>query len=192
MAKEHFPAGPRSEAELLGEITGLLREFKANPNHSALIGKPEGNPVQIRPAFPSASDMTSRWVQGIDSAGDNYVRGVQTPRANFKVAALQNKEAWKAGITKAVAEDAFAKGMSQVNEDEAIAIAVAVGSQGWANGAKARQNKHTRIMGRVSPLMAAAVESVRRKPAVTDADRETRAIEMIRAGRAVGKALRGG
>ena len=192
MPKEHFPASPRSETELLGEITGLLREFTANPNHPALMGKPEGNPVQIRPAFPSASEMTARWTAGIDAAGDNYVRGVQAPRANFKTAALANKDAWKAGINKAVAEDAFAKGMQNVNEDEAIAIAVAVGSQGWANGAKARTGKHTRIMGKVAPLMAAAVETVRRKPAVTDADREARAVEMIRAGRAVGKALRGG
>ncbi len=191
MTEQRSGSAPRTEAELLGEIANTLAAFKSNPNHPALIGKPEGNPVQIRPAFPSASEMTSRWVQGIDASGDNYVRGVQAPRANFKVAALANKDAWKQGVNKAVAEDAFAKGMSNVNEDEAIATAVAIGSGGWAAGAKARQSKHTRIMGKVAPLMAAAVDTVRRKPAVTDADREARAVEMIRAARAVGKALRG-
>ncbi len=192
MAEQRSGSAPRSEAELLGEINANLAAFKANPKHPALIGKPEGNPVQIRPAYPSADEMTRRWTAGIDASGDNYVRGVQAPKANFKTAALANKEAWKTGVTKAAAEDRFAKGMQNVNEDEAIATAVAIGSAGWAAGAKARAPKHTRVMGKVSTLMAAAVAAVRSKPAVTDADREARAVEMIRAARGVGKALRGG
>lgn len=192
MSKDRVPVGPRSEAELLGEVIGLLREFKVNPNHPALIGKPEGNPVATRPAYPSASTLNARWKEGIDASGDHWIEGVRSPRANFKTAAIAQKEAWKAGITKAVADDAFAKGMQGVNEDEAIAIAEAVGSDGFKRGATARANKHLRVAGKLSPLMAAAVTAVRSRPAVTDADRETRAVEMIRGARGVGKALRGG
>jgi hypothetical protein len=56
----------------------------------------------------------------------------------------------------------------------------------------ARGAKHERVMGRVAPLMASAVSAVRNMPSVTDADREARAVAMIRAGRDVGRKLKGG
>jgi hypothetical protein len=46
-------------------------------------------------------------------------------------------------------------------------------------------------MARVVPLMTAAVNAVRAMPAVTDADRENRAVAMIREGRKVGQKLAG-
>lgn len=192
MSTKPTTAGPRSEAELMADMNGLLREFNSNPNHPALIGKPDGNPVQIRPAFPEPAQLTNDWINGIANNKEKYVRGVQAPRANFKAAALAQKGAWKEGVTKAIADDAFAKGMSQVNEDEAIATAVAIGGDGLERGARARTAKHTRKMEKWRPLAAAAIETVRRMPAVTDADREKRSIEMQRAFKAGGKALRGG
>ncbi len=167
MTEPRSGSAPRTEAELLAEMNGLMREFNANPKHPALIGKPDGNPVQIRPAFPEAAQLTNDWINGIANNKEKYTRGVQAPRANFKVAALAQKGAWKEGVTKAIADDAFAKGMSAVNEDEAIAIAVAVGGDGLERGARARTAKHTRKMDKWRPIAAAAIETAVCPPSQT-------------------------
>ncbi len=95
-------------------------------------------------------------------------------------------------MAKSIAEDRFLKGVQASDPNEAIATAVAVGASGYTQGALARGAKHERIMGKVAPLMASAVGAVRAMPAVTDADREARAIAMIRGGREVGRKLKGG
>ena len=181
-----------SMADLAEQIAGRLAAYDANPQHPDLVGHPEGNPVQIRPAFPDAATFTARLVQGVQANAGRYAEGVQAPRKNFKAAALAANAAWKAGVTAAVAGDRFAAGMGGVNEDEAIQTAVTVGAQTYVQGVTGRQAKITRIMGDVAPKMAAAVATVRALPANSDADREARAIGMIRAARAVGLSRRGG
>ena len=59
-------------------------------------------------------------------------------------------------------------------------------------GVTGRQQKIQRIMNDVAPMMAAAVSQVRNLPANTDAEREARAVAMIRAARGVGIARKGG
>lgn len=147
--------------------------------------------MAIRPAYPDAGTISERWQQGVQQGAERWVEGVQNPRKDFKSAALANKESWKNGVTKAVAEDGWAKGMQAVDPNEAVATAVAVGAAGYASGALARATKHQRVMARVAPLMASAVTKVRGLPAATDADREQRAVQMIREARNVGKQLKG-
>lgn len=145
-----------------------------------------------RPAYPDAATMSRRWKEGVSQAGERWVEGIQNPRQDFKAAALKANPAYKAGIQKALTEDSWAKGMAAVDPQEAIATAVQVGASGYAQGALARAPKHERVMGRVAPLMSQAVTTVRAMPANTDAEREARAIAMIRGGRDVGKRLKGG
>ncbi len=186
------PAGIPTEADLLRGIAADFQAFKTNPNHPLLIGKPDGNPVQLRPPMPLPADMTARWQQGISANKQRWLEGVQRPRANFRTEAIRNNAGWKAGVTAAVQADSFAKGMAAVAEDEAIATAVAVGADGFERGALARGPKHTRKMERLVPAMASAINQVRQLPAATEGDREARAVAMIRGARAAGKAARGG
>lgn len=148
--------------------------------------------MAIRPAYPDAGTLSRRWKEGVQQAGEKWVEGVQNPRADFKTEAVKANATYKAAVTKAVAEDKWVKGINAIDPNEAIATAVAVGASGYTAGALARGAKHERIMGKVAPLMATAVQTVRNMPAVTDADRENRAVAMIRAGRDVGRKLKGG
>ncbi len=181
-----------SMAELAEEIAQRMREYNENPQHGDLIGRPDGNPVQIRPAFPDAATFTDRLVAGVQGAGDAYARGVRAPRANFLDRAKAANQAWKNGVTAAVTGDRFAAGLNKVNADEAIETAATLGAQSYAAGVTGRKAKIQRIMTEGAPMMAAAVASARALPADNDAQREARAIAMIRAARAVGISRRGG
>jgi hypothetical protein len=181
-----------SLAELAEKIAGKLVEYDANPQHPDLIGKPEGNPVQIRPAFPDAATFTRRLIEGVSGAAARYAEGVRAPRANFLERAKGANQSWKNGVQAAVAGDRFAAGLNKVNADEAIETAATLGAQSYVPGVQGRQQKIQRVMTEVSPQMAAAVATVRAMPANNDAERDARAVGMIRAARAVGLARRGG
>ncbi len=181
-----------SMAELAEQIAQKMREYNENPNHGDLIGRPDGNPVQIRPAFPDAATFTKRLVEGVQGAGQRYAEGVRAPRANFLERAKASNAAWKNGVQAAVAGDRFAAGLNKVNADEAIETAATLGAQSYAAGVTGRQSKIQRIMTEVAPMMAAAVSAARALPADNDAQREARAIAMIRGARAVGISRRGG
>jgi len=181
-----------SLATLAEQIAAKMRAYHDNPEHPDLIGKPEGNPVQIRPAFPDAATFTKRLTEGVATKAAHYAEGVRAPRANFLERAKASTQAWANGVQAAVAGNRYAAGLNKVNADEAIETAATLGAQTYVQGVQGRQAKIQRIMSEVAPAMAAAVATVRALPKVTDADREARAIGMIRAARAVGLSRRGG
>ena len=181
-----------SLAELAEGIAGRLADYAANPQHPDLIGKPEGNPVQIRPAFPDPQTFTKRLIEGASAATQRYAEGVRAPRAHFLDRAKASNAGWKNGVQAAVAGDRYLAGLNKVNPDEAIETAATLGAQSYVAGITGRQAKITRVMTEVAPQMAAAVSLVRNLPSNTDAEREARAVAMIRAARAVGLARRGG
>jgi len=148
--------------------------------------------MAIRPAYPDAGTLSRRWKEGVQQAGDKWVEGIQNPRADAKAEAIKANATYKAQIAKSIAEDRWVKGVQASDPNEAIATALAVGASGYTAGALARGAKHERVMSRVAPLMASAVSAVRNMPSVTDADREARAVAMIRGGRDVGRKLKGG
>jgi hypothetical protein len=180
-----------TEAELANAIANQLEDDLLHANMKPIAGGAGGGSIPTRPAYPSANDMSTKWQEGVKNGAQHWVDGIQSPRADFRQAAINNNAGWKAGVQAAVAQDKFVKAMNNVDPNEALSIAVAVGANGYMNGALARTAKHLRIMGKVAPLMAAAVTTVRNLPAVSDTDREARAIAMIRAARAVGKTLAG-
>lgn len=179
------PPGLLSDDQWAKLFVAVESAVKEDPNHPLMVGRVDGNPVQIRPPWRPSAD---RWIEGVNNVGaQRWVAGIQNPRADFKSAALANNEGWKAGVTQAVQEDRFAKGMNTVNVDEAINTAVAVGASGYAAGAAARTAKFQRNVDAIAPRMAAVVEATRRMPAKTDAEREARALSMIRGARAAAR-----
>lgn len=189
MAKQHRNPTPGggllSPEEWQGLFAAAEAAVKANPQHPLMVGKPEGNPVQIRPPWRPSS---ARWVQGVQSVGaQRWEEGIQNPRADFKAAALANNEGWKAGVQAAVAADRFRRGVEGVNVDESIATAVKIGGGGYAAGAAAREAKFQRKVDMIAPRMAAVVEATRRLPARTDAEREARMLNQVRGAREAGR-----
>ncbi len=181
-----------SQLDLLESIARRMEEYRRNPDHPDLIGHPEGNPVQIRPAFPDAATFTTRLIEGVSQKAAHYAEGVRAPRANFLDRAKASTQAWATGVQAAVAGGRYAAGLNKVNADEAIETAATHGAAVYVSGVRDREAKIRRVMSEVAPAMAAAVATVRGLAKNTDADREARAVAMIRAARAVGLARRGG
>lgn len=179
------PGGILSSEQWAGLFDAVEREVANDPSHPLLVGHPEGNPIQIRaPWRPSAE----RWQQGVSTVGaQRWEQGIQNPRADFKAAALANNDGWKAGVTAAVQGDRFAKGIQNVNVDEAIATAMVIGGAGYAAGANARAAKFQRKVDAIAPRMAAVTEATRRMPARTDVEREARMLNQVRGAREAAK-----
>lgn len=178
--------------DLARGIAERMAAYAADPEHPDLAGHPEGNPVQIRPAFPSAPDFTKRLIDGVSAKAAHYAEGVRAPRANFLDRAKASVPAWTAGVNAAVAGNRYAAGLNKVNLDEAIETAATHGAAVYVSGVTDRRAKIERIMAEVAPAMAAAIATVRALPKTTDADREARAVAMIKAARLVGLSRRGG
>ncbi len=159
-------------------------EIAADPEHPLLIGKPMGNPIQTRPPWAPSSDT---WQTGVQRNADRWEKGIQAPKVDFKSAALKNNAGWKSGVTAAVANDSFAKGMAAVDVDQAVATALQVGGAGWAQGASLRKGKYQAGVDAVRPAMAAVVDRVRGMNASTPGERDQRALAMIQGARAAGR-----
>ena len=156
----------------------------ADPQHPLLVGKPEGNPVNTRPPWAPSADT---WEQGVTTTGGaRWEAGIQNPRQDFKSAALANNDGWKAGVTAAVSQDRYAKGMGAVNVDDAIATALKIGSAGYQAGATARKAKYAAKTQAIQAAMGAVVTKARSMPAKTLQDRINRAVTMIQGAAAVG------
>lgn len=147
--------------------------------------------MAIRPAYPDANTISQNWQRGVQQNSDKWLNGMENPRKDPKASAIAAKDSYKNGVTRAIAEDAYAKGIQSYDPNEAIETARKVGAAGYQAGALARAPKHARVMAKIAPMMGAAVQTVRALPNATDADRENRAVAMIRAARNVGKQAKG-
>jgi hypothetical protein len=121
-----------------------------------------------------------KWEQGVTQNAGRWEQGIQNPRANFKDEAIKANGAWKNGVAEAAREDRFAKGMANVNPDDAIQTALTIGAAGYAQGAVARKSKFQKNTDAIKAKMSQAVQTVRAMPASTDQEREARMLAMTR------------
>lgn len=149
-------------------------------------------PITIRPVLPDSATWAQSWVTGINRNGDRWLAGIQSPRVSFKDAAIQKKAAWVNAMQAAIQGDHYGKGMMGVNVDDAIATAVKVGSAGYTGGAQLRQAKFQARIDQIKGDYTALVQANRALPAGTPAEREAKALHMMRGLAAIGKKRRGG
>jgi len=138
----------------------------------------------------SADEATSRMISGAQNAASRWEDGIQNPRRSFKTAALAAAEKHKARTLEALNENRFAKGMSQVNEDAAIATALAVGGASIAQGMQARETKIRQRMGKYFGLLSPHMDKVNALPTTTSADSEKKMLENLKGMRDIGKKMR--
>lgn len=138
----------------------------------------------------SADEATSRMISGAQNASSRWEDGVRNPRRSFKEAALAAAAKHKARTLEALNEDRFAKGMSQVNEEQAIQTALAVGGGAVAAGMQARETKIRSRMGKYFGLLAPHMDKVNALPTTTSADAEKKMLENLRGMRDIGKKMR--
>ena len=148
--------------------------------------------VTLRNPGPDASKMAEKYGRKVAGAAQDYVTGVQNPKASFKQAALAANGKWKNRVQEAIAQDRFAGAMNKVDEGEAIQMAVSDGGAAYTAGATKRLPKVQRVFGRLAPLLGSVSTTIRQMPQDTDAQRAQRLLQARVLMIEVGKRMKGG
>jgi hypothetical protein len=194
-------AAPKSPKRIVDSLTPadfpallnrLLDVAEKNPDAlPAAHATTEGNPINIRPIVPEASDWAASMQAGAAAAGEKWKAGVLNPRRNPKEEALKANASYKNGVQAALAEDRYAKGVATINLDEMAETVTALGGGVFTAGVAARKGKIERKIGQMRPLVVAAVNAVHALPKDTRDQRRARVLANMDAFESVGKKLRG-
>ena len=171
----------------------IMDVWDENPGLFEAVHQPDPvTGVTIMNPGPDAVRMVEKYARKTSAAGGDWVDGVRAPKASFKEAAIKAKGKWASRTQEAIQQDKFAKGMAQVNEQEAIATATADGGAAYTAGIQKRMPKVQRAFARLAPMLGAVSQTVRAMPQDTDAQREQRLLAARRQMIEVGKRYRGG
>lgn len=172
-------------------VRAVLGEMNQNPELRDAMGVAVvGNPITVE-IVPTADAWAEKQVRRAQAAGDDWLRGIQHPSADFKQAAIAAKGKHRTRTEEALRDDRYAKSMAKVDTNEAIETAIRVGSSGFANGIAVRENKIKRVVADLQPRIAAVKRTIAAMPQDTDAAREQRLLAARKAMIEVGKARRG-
>jgi hypothetical protein len=174
-------------------VNAIIDVFEGQPGlYDAMhVPNPETG-VTLRNPGPDATKMAEKYGRKVAAAAQDYVNGVQNPKADFRQAAIAAKGKWANRVQEAVAQDRFGKAMSQVDTAEAIQMAVSDGGAAYTAGASKRLPKVQRVYGKLAPMLGAVSTAIRQMPQDTDAQRAQRLLAARQAMIEVGKRMKGG
>lgn len=171
----------------------IMDVWDASPGLYEAVHQPDPiTGVTIQNPGPNAASMVEKYARKTAAAAQDWVAGIQAPKASFKDAAIKAKGKWASRTQEAIQNDKFAKGMMAVNEQEAIATATADGGAAYTAGIQKRMPKVERAFVRLAPMLGAVSQSIRAMPQDTDAQREQRLLQARKQMIEVGRRFRGG
>lgn len=174
------------------QVRRAMQLIDSDPAVREAVGKAKvGNPISVT-VVPTGDQMAEKLIRRATQAGDDWVKGVQNPSADFKEAGIRAAGKHKTRTMEALNEDRYRKGLAKVDVNEAIDTAVRVGASGYSAGVQAREAKIKRVMSDLSPRIAAVKRAIDAMPQDTDAQREQRLLAARKNMIEVGKARRGG
>jgi hypothetical protein len=94
----------------------------------------------------SAAAAATKFVQAAQSAGPAYTAGVQNAGASWATNTAASAQAWQQGVSQAVSDGRFAKGVNQTSQNKYQVRAAGVGAQRYGPGvAGAQQTYQTNV-----------------------------------------------
>ena len=109
----------------------------------------------------NSSEAGAKWARRAQGASPDYSSGIARA-ADWQGATLRGNENYKAGVSQAAAEDRFAKGVQKVSSAAWKEAAQTKGTERWARGVSASQNKYIAAIG---PVLGAISEAESSAPA---------------------------
>ena len=106
------------------------------------------------PKVPDASSAANKWASRIAVSTSEYSAGVKRT-GDWQTKTAAANENYKAGVSKAVANDSFAKGVSATSNSEWQNKAAAASSD-WSSGASAAKADMQNAMSKVLSSIASA------------------------------------
>jgi hypothetical protein len=123
--------------------------------------------------------MAGRMVANAQAQGEHWLAKTLQPRKEpLKEAAKANAK-YKAAVTKAVAEDRFAKGIAGADEGAMYETIKAGGSAAFTQGIAKRQAKITKAFTTLRPKLLAHVQALDAMPTDTEAQRDQKVLANV-------------
>jgi len=93
---------------------------------------------------------SQRWVDHASRATDDYVQGIQNPRADWAIATSNAEGNYEQGIQDAISKKRFGKGVKRAGSQAQISGAIGKGKDRYAGGVSAAEAKYA---SRVQPFL---------------------------------------
>lgn len=93
-------------------------------------------------AIRPTDEIAAKWASVTPQRTGDYEAGVRNPRTDWKQATSNANDAWKAGVTAAVNDNAFAKGVGKSGTPVWQDGALTKGTQRWGQGVQLAQDKY--------------------------------------------------
>lgn len=90
----------------------------------------------------SAAAAAKKWARVVATRGEDYKNGIKAPRRPWMEATLEAKERYATGITQALADDRFAKGVSRAGTAKWSAMALLKGPPRWIQGVQVAESAY--------------------------------------------------
>lgn len=172
-------------------VMAAVDMWNENPGLYDAMHAPNADGLTIRNPGPDATRMTEKYLRKVSQAAPDWVAGMQNPKANFRDAAIAAKGKWSDGVTRAMQNDSFARGMGAVDVAEAIATATSDNGNAYVAGVNKRKAKVGRAFTKLAPALGAISSSIRSMPQDTPADREQRMLKNLQLMRELKGRLKG-
>ena len=167
-------------------VHAAIRMWEEHPGLYEAMHTPDPDTgIILRNPGPDANRMTEKMLRNVARSAQDYVQGMQNPKADFKQAALAANGKYKDSMLLAVQEDRFQKGMQGVDSAAAIATATSDNGAAFTSGVAKRKDKIAAAMQRLAPKLGAVSAAVRQLPQNTPEDRMQRMIKNLELMRAL-------
>jgi chorismate mutase len=128
-----------------------------------------------------ANTWANKMLSRASNAGNDWLTGVKNPRRDPKAAALKAVGKYKDRMQKALTAGSWEKGVAATDPAQTMAVIDKVGAAGYTNGIAAREGKIRQAIATLAPKVTDISNRIQGMPQDTDAQRETRMIENLRA-----------
>jgi thiol:disulfide interchange protein len=139
-----------------------------------------------------AQRMLEKYLRRVQSAGQDYVAGMQAPRRSPKQAALAAVGKYKNRTMEAIQQGRWEAGVQNYDEAAAIAAATSDGGAAYTAGIAKRQQKVATAFSRIAPQLTSISQTIQSMPQDTPEQRAQRMNRNLELMRGLGRQRRGG
>ena len=177
---------PVAAAVELGDRLATDPEF-----YAALHGREIAPGLHIQNPGPDPARTAEKLIRRAQSAGADYVAGMQAPKRDPVQAAVRAKGKYADRVQEAIRNNSYERGVRNQNYAEAVQIATSDGGSAYTAGVAKRAAKIQRVHADLMPRLGAVSQAIQAMPQDTEGQREARLLAARRAMIAVGKSRKG-
>lgn len=131
-------------------------------------------------AHGTAQQVSDKWLRGIQNATQDMTDGVNRVTVAPGQAAAAKLQKWVSAMQDQATQQKWARNVASVSLQSWKTAMTEYGINRVSQGAQSKQPKYTTALGSLLPFIDQVADSVRGMPDNTPADREQRALAMMR------------